>query len=320
MIAIAPILARLLASRVAAGLATRAGASAGTSGSIGEIVGGLMSSRAANRNDDDKKRPPRDPDDKPGMIDRIREMFGRRKPAADQRSGAPPVQPTWGQYARTPQGMTAMMAASAKGENPQQSLMPQFKQWQQEEGKKSAADAEEQKHGAAGVLVDKVKGFGSSAAAGPAGVIAGFAGLVIASKKLGDTIVEAQQRLTKYNGTIAVAYALAERGQVFRDIESGGRTEDATKSLIEAQEEMLDETQVYRDILTNIYSYIGMFGYKVITFVAAMGKWMPLLGSWIQHIEENTKKDKKMTPGLAYLKAIADTSHDNSKPEPQIRR
>ena len=150
-------------------------------------------------------------------------------------------------------------------------------------------------HGAMGGLVSgAMKGAAALATANPllaaTALIGTFAAITAAGKNLAEGQVEAQRVLTRFNGSIASAYALLDRGEILRQRASGGRTADSTKSVVDAVNDMRDQLQPLKDVATNIFNTLGKWG---ATVVAKLAQVLDKIGQGLGILDAIDDKKRK---------------------------
>jgi hypothetical protein len=72
----------------------------------------------------------------------------------------------------------------------------------------------------------------------------------------GDALTESQRHLRDFNGVIAYAMLESERREIVRNIAIGGRTGASTANLTKALDDLKDEVQPYKDLITNGFNNV----------------------------------------------------------------
>ena len=83
----------------------------------------------------------------------------------------------------------------------------------------------------------------------------------------GTELVDSRRHLAEYNGTLAIAFADANRRELMRSIESGARTGGATAGLSDALQDLADEIQPIKDAVTIVISSGVEVGLRVLTLI-----------------------------------------------------
>jgi hypothetical protein len=121
---------------------------------------------------------------------------------------------------------------------------------------REASQSEQKEHDEAAKkeATEQLKNLGKAALAGGVGLLA----MPAIAKKFTDALVSSQQGLKKFNGQIGIAFAKLERGDIRRQQQSGARTSNTLVPLIEATNEMKNETQKLSDVGSNILNTVGL--------------------------------------------------------------
>lgn len=177
-----------------------------------------------------------------------------------------------------------------------------------------------------------MKGASIGSMAGPLGAGVGATlGAVVASAgeiaKLpqsimnwSEALVESQRSISKYNGTLAQAFAEHERRGIVRGIESGRRTGGTTSELSGALDGLRDTLQPIRDNVTNVIAKsltemvrlmtqsvriadIVFLGLKELKFMDIGTRLIAMEGALLA-IQNNTRKNNSTQIGQAFEEAL----------------
>ncbi|MEK9810378.1 MAG: hypothetical protein VW362_08015 [Candidatus Nanopelagicales bacterium] len=141
-------------------------------------------------------------------------------------------------------------------------------------------------------------------AAGIVGVVAGVAAfgalitvaLTPAMKKFAEHVNEGNRHLSRYNGSIAAAFARLDIGRFHRERMMGQETSVSSTRLSDAVNEMEEALHPLSQDMRTIGNSIAFVGAKIVTFVATVAEYakekIPFFETIMQKIEENTKKEK----------------------------
>lgn len=113
----------------------------------------------------------------------------------------------------------------------------------------------------------------------------------------GDALVDSKRGLVQFNGTIAHAFAEAERRGIVRSMDSGERIGGATAGLSDALQDLYDEVQPIKDAVTVVLSrgIEGLVrgvekGVELLKVIYEALKVVPIIGESIEAIEKQIAK------------------------------
>lgn len=174
--------------------------------------------------------------------------------------------------------MTALMSGKL---SPQQAI---------QNAQQSQGQDQEEEEAARSKVKSSLTGLATAAVAGTSALVL----VPLAGKKLAESLVGANERLARFNGTIANAYAKLGREDLIRSRQSAAATAGTTAELTEAVSQMRDELRPVSDVVTNVLNEIGAgFAIMVKNSVAiakGLAKYIPGIGE----IAENTAPKKKI--------------------------
>ena len=117
--------------------------------------------------------------------------------------------------------------------------------------------------------------------------------LPAAIKHWTDSLVDSQRHLQNFSGVIANAFQEAQVRQAVRDIQSGQRTGNTTKELIDAQQAFEDMLQPYRDLGTNVSNKLATWGQSIENWVfraveagTGIDELVDAINKWIGKMDE----------------------------------
>jgi hypothetical protein len=121
-------------------------------------------------------------------------------------------------------------------------------------------------------------------------------------KEWGESLVQSQRYLGKFNGTMAMANAESERRGILRAIGSGQRTGGPTAELNLSLENLKDQIQPIRDTVTVVIANSLRTGIEllstavdVVKMIHAGLKELPLIGDGLKEIEKRLVEAQKST-------------------------
>jgi hypothetical protein len=138
--------------------------------------------------------------------------------------------------------------------------------------------------------------------------------LTVVGKKLADAQLEHQKQYAKFNGTIAVAYAKLQKGDIVRSRMSAAATAGTTHTLVNATNELRDNARPIQDLGANINNAIGIVASKILSAIIYLpGKIAAAIlpknpfaqaGPWQASLNELAKEARaKHLPGKLDAKA-----------------
>jgi len=117
----------------------------------------------------------------------------------------------------------------------------------------------------------------------------------------GDALKESQKRLMQFNGDIAAAMVESERRGIVRNIGAGKATAGSTRFLTQGLDDLKDEIQPIKNIITNVSNLVGGLGLRLVTLVSQVAQSMvPIVDAasgvvdwlkWAMSLEDQKARD-----------------------------
>lgn len=121
----------------------------------------------------------------------------------------------------------------------------------------------------------------------------------------GDSLIESRRAIAAWNGQIAGAMLEQERRQIVRGIGSGQRTAFSTRALVDAMDDLLDEVQPLKDVVTNSLNLIVVLLTRGLTTLIQIAKILGpaagvpgMIATIALVVQEWQAKNKAMDPNF----------------------
>lgn len=145
-----------------------------------------------------------------------------------------------------------------------------------------------------------------------------FVELATATEDWGRELMDSQKHLMAFNGNIARAFLETERRDILRNIESGKNTGATTSNLANAWNDLKDEMQPFKDVLTNSLNTIAIAVTMVVKTVVKYGK---PLAEGVLFMQKNwpwgdkSVEADELPPFQEFLKVLS----DNFDPDARVQ-
>lgn len=133
-------------------------------------------------------------------------------------------------------------------------------------------------------------------------------------------LVESKRSISLYNATLAQAFAEADHRGLLRQMESGQRTGSSISGLSDAFQDLLDEVQPIRDVVTTVMARgletLIRILTQVVNLVGAIAKVSPVWPLIYKQLEKMNEKDPttETMPFAEFMRQV--NGHDAGRPRP----